>query len=97
MNALNRYRTLEGPSKLYETNTRPILVRVSNALNSYVVKHNNGLKPCNKLANELLAFYWSQSLVKTMHFSARLLVATHFPIFVLWEKSSEGPDTRYRG
>src|SRR5690606_32113438 len=58
MKVLNRYRTLERPSKLYETNTRPILVRVSDNLTSYVVKHNNGLKPCNKLANELLAFYF---------------------------------------
>ncbi len=60
MNELNRYRTLEEPSKLYETNTRPVLVRVSDDLNSYVVKHNNGLIPCNKLANELVAYYFLQ-------------------------------------
>lgn len=58
MEPLKRYKTLEEPSKLYETNTRPVLVRVSDDLNSYVVKHNNGLLPCTKLANELIAYYF---------------------------------------
>lgn len=60
MNQLNRYSTIEEPSKLYETNTRPILIRASDTLSSYVVKHNNGLTPCNKLANELVAHYFLQ-------------------------------------
>ena len=53
------YTSIEAPSKLYETNTRPVLVSVSDdGFNSYVVKHNSGLIPCEKLAYELIAYYF---------------------------------------
>jgi len=56
---LRKYMSIEAPSKLYETNTRPILISVSdNEYSSYVVKHNNGRIPCEKLAYELIAYFF---------------------------------------
>ncbi len=59
LKSLQKYQSIEAPSKLYETNTRPILVSVSDGhFNSYVVKHNSGLIPCEKLAYELISYYF---------------------------------------
>jgi len=58
---LATYHSIEAPSKLYETNTRPVLLSVDDeGFNSYVVKHNSGRVPCEKLACELIAYYFLQ-------------------------------------
>mgnify|MGYP003636696425 FL=1 len=59
LDPLATYRSIEAPSKLYETNTRPVLLSVADeGFNSYVVKHNSGRLPCEKLACELIAYYF---------------------------------------
>jgi len=40
-----------------ETNNNPVLA-VCSDINTYVIKHNRGRKPCNKLAAELLSAYF---------------------------------------
>ena len=58
---LRTYDTVKAADKVYPTNIRPILISVSDeTFSSYVVKHNNGLYPCNKLAYELLSYYFLQ-------------------------------------
>jgi hypothetical protein len=43
--------------EIKETNNNPVLAICSD-LNTYVIKHNKGRKPCNKIVAELVATYF---------------------------------------